>query len=112
MYSGGHGDVHFHVVVPGKDQETGVDNVGTVPAAVATYATIDKLKPDLLINAGTSGGFKVRGNRLCPTFWAFCAFYLDALTEESVSSKHLSSSCPLGRLEVVVLRSGCGGFSG
>ncbi|GAQ84148.1 hypothetical protein KFL_001780030 [Klebsormidium nitens] len=61
VYSGGHGDVHFHVIVPGKDGETGVDNVGTVPAAVATYAAIDKLKPDLLINAGTSGGFKAKG---------------------------------------------------
>jgi hypothetical protein len=78
------------VVVPGKDQETGVDNVGTVPAAVATYATIDKLKPDLLINAGTSGGFKVRGNRLCPTFRAFCAFYP---VEKSVFANHLASNC-------------------
>lgn len=72
MYSGGHDDVHFHVIVPGKDGETGVDNVGTVPAAVATYAAIDKLKPDLLINAGTSGGFKVSNHNRSLVGWLSC----------------------------------------
>ena len=38
---------------------TGVDNVGTVPAALLTYASIQAIKPDLIINMGTAGGFKV-----------------------------------------------------
>ena len=38
-----------------------VDNVGTVPAAVAAYLAVQTVKPDLLINAGTAGGFKARG---------------------------------------------------
>eukprot|EP00563_Minutocellus_polymorphus_P018111 CAMPEP_0197723264 /NCGR_PEP_ID=MMETSP1434-20131217/5647_1 /TAXON_ID=265543 /ORGANISM="Minutocellus polymorphus, Strain CCMP3303" /LENGTH=250 /DNA_ID=CAMNT_0043308507 /DNA_START=120 /DNA_END=872 /DNA_ORIENTATION=- len=50
------------VVTSGKDHvhETGVDNVGTVPAAVATFLALQKLdgKADLLINAGTCGGFR------------------------------------------------------
>lgn len=38
---------------------SGVDSVGTVSAALVTYAAIQALQPDLIINAGTSGGFKV-----------------------------------------------------
>jgi hypothetical protein len=38
---------------------SGVNNVGTVSAALVTYASIQTLKPDLIINAGTAGGFKV-----------------------------------------------------
>lgn len=35
--------------------------VGTVPAALATYLAVESLKPDLLINAGTAGGFESKG---------------------------------------------------
>jgi len=53
------------VVTNGKDNVygTGVDNVGTVPAAMAAYLALNKLegKADLLINAGTCGGFKRKG---------------------------------------------------
>lgn len=38
---------------------SGVDSVGTVSASLVTYASIQALKPDLIINAGTAGGFKV-----------------------------------------------------
>lgn len=37
----------------------GVDSVCTVPASLVTYASIQALQPDLIINAGTAGGFKV-----------------------------------------------------
>ena len=37
----------------------GVDNVGTVPSALITFAAVQALKPDLIINMGTAGGFKV-----------------------------------------------------
>ncbi|RRT44050.1 hypothetical protein BHE74_00031243 [Ensete ventricosum] len=37
----------------------GVDSVGTVSSALLTFASIQALKPDLVINAGTAGGFKV-----------------------------------------------------
>jgi nucleoside phosphorylase len=32
-----------------------------VPAALATYLAVESLKPDLLINAGTAGGFESKG---------------------------------------------------
>ncbi|PWA34525.1 nucleoside phosphorylase [Artemisia annua] len=40
---------------------TRINSVGTVPASLVTYASILALKPDLFINAGTAGGFKVKG---------------------------------------------------
>lgn len=39
----------------------GVDSVGTISSSLLTYASIQALKPDLIINAGTAGGFKVHG---------------------------------------------------
>ena len=38
---------------------SGVDSVGTISASLVTYASVQALKPDLIINAGTAGGFKV-----------------------------------------------------
>jgi len=38
---------------------SGVDSIGTIPSALVTYAAIQALQPDLIINAGTTGGFKV-----------------------------------------------------
>ena len=49
----------MNLVTPGKCESHGVDNVGTVPAAVAVYAAVSAFKPDLVVNAGTAGGFKV-----------------------------------------------------
>ncbi|CAI5505134.1 unnamed protein product [Closterium sp. Naga37s-1] len=61
LHSGSHAGVSIHLVTPGKDRALGVDNVGTVPAAVAVYAAAASLHPDLIINAGTAGGFKAKG---------------------------------------------------
>lgn len=36
-----------------------MDSVGTVPASLLTYAAALALQPDLIINAGTAGGFQV-----------------------------------------------------
>jgi 5'-methylthioadenosine nucleosidase len=68
-FEGRHGDCHLTVITNGKDEVhgTGVDNVGTVPAAVATILALQKMKErggmaDLVINAGTCGGFKRNGD--------------------------------------------------
>ncbi|KHN33695.1 COBRA-like protein 2 [Glycine soja] len=37
----------------------GVDSIGTIPSALATYAAVLALQPYLIINAGTAGGFKI-----------------------------------------------------
>lgn len=58
------------VITNGKDHiyKTNVDNCGTVPAAVASFATFQKMTTkkgvDLVINAGTCGGFKRKGSNI------------------------------------------------
>ncbi|ONH92163.1 hypothetical protein PRUPE_8G159500 [Prunus persica] len=60
-YRGFYKDLNINLVWPGKDSSLGVDCVGTVPASLVTYASIQALQPDLIINAGTAGGFKAKG---------------------------------------------------
>ncbi|GAA0184980.1 hypothetical protein LIER_32268 [Lithospermum erythrorhizon] len=61
LYTGKYKDLNINIVCPGKDTVLGVDNVGTISAALLTYASIHALKPDLIINAGTAGAFKAKG---------------------------------------------------
>lgn len=42
--------------------------MGTTPAALSTYLSIAALKPDLLINAGTAGGFNRCGGVVGDTY--------------------------------------------
>ncbi|CAG9467323.1 unnamed protein product [Pedinophyceae sp. YPF-701] len=60
-YRGDHAGMQVVVVTHGKDGPTGVDLVGTVPAALVSYLSVMTFKPDLVINAGTAGGFAKRG---------------------------------------------------
>jgi 5'-methylthioadenosine nucleosidase len=68
-YTGMHNQCKVTVIFNGKDTvyETGVDNVGTVPASIATFLALHKMtseapdKEHLLINAGTCGGFQRKG---------------------------------------------------
>ncbi|OMO92885.1 hypothetical protein COLO4_17245 [Corchorus olitorius] len=50
--------------------DMGVDSVGTISASLVTYAAIQALQPDLIINAGTSGGFKAKGAGIGDVFLA------------------------------------------
>ncbi|MQL78934.1 hypothetical protein Taro_011358 [Colocasia esculenta] len=59
-YYGIYEGLHINIIWFGKDSVLGVDNVGTVSASLVTYASILAFKPDLIINAGTAGGFKVK----------------------------------------------------
>lgn len=61
VFSGEVQGAQVHVVINGQDGVHGVPAVGTVPAALTTYAAVQALRPDLLVNAGTAGGFKARG---------------------------------------------------
>lgn len=71
LYSGSHKGMRVSVCVNGKAIKAGgVDNVGTTPAAVATFLAITELKPTLVINAGTAGGFKSKGAEIGDAFVA------------------------------------------
>jgi 5'-methylthioadenosine nucleosidase len=63
-YDGAVGPLRVDVVVMGADRRFGVDCIGTQPAAVATQLVLQELDPDLLINAGTCGGFIQRGGSI------------------------------------------------
>jgi 5'-methylthioadenosine nucleosidase len=67
-YHGAYKDLNLNIIWPGKDAILGVDSVGTVSASLVTYAAIQALQPDLIINAGTAGGFKAKGASVCDVF--------------------------------------------
>ncbi|KAF3641991.1 5'-methylthioadenosine/S-adenosylhomocysteine nucleosidase 1 [Capsicum annuum] len=58
----------INIVCPGKDPALGVDGVGTVSISLVTYASVQALKPDLIINAGTAGGFGAKGASIGDVF--------------------------------------------
>mmetsp|Transcript_13870 Transcript_13870/g.38131 ORF Transcript_13870/g.38131 Transcript_13870/m.38131 type:complete len:278 (-) Transcript_13870:1235-2068(-) len=64
-FQGSQGDTKVTVITFGKDKiyGTGVDNAGTVPSSLATHLALAKFEGevDLVINAGTCGGFKRKG---------------------------------------------------
>ena len=67
VFSGAVGDAIVHVCCNGEAKGFGVDSVGTVPAALTAYQICEHLKPDLLINAGTAGGFNATLGAPVPT---------------------------------------------
>mmetsp|Transcript_49524 Transcript_49524/g.73652 ORF Transcript_49524/g.73652 Transcript_49524/m.73652 type:complete len:250 (-) Transcript_49524:357-1106(-) len=69
-YKGKHESCAVTVVTNGKCETHQVDNVGTVPAALATFLALQKLQGevDLLINAGTCGGFSRKGAEIGDVF--------------------------------------------
>ncbi|KAK9802959.1 hypothetical protein WJX72_010723 [[Myrmecia] bisecta] len=67
-FSGTYKGLSVHVVHNGKCRVHGVDNVGTVPAALTAYLAIQEFKPDLVISAGTAGGFKSQGAAIADVF--------------------------------------------
>ncbi|XP_052193403.1 5'-methylthioadenosine nucleosidase-like [Diospyros lotus] len=69
-YHGTYRDLNINIICPGKDAVLGVDSVGTVPASLVTYASIQALQPDLIINAGTAGGFQAKGANVGDIFLA------------------------------------------
>jgi len=70
-FQGDKNDCNVTVVIGGKDtiHGTGVDNVGTVSAGIVTFLALQKLeKVDLVLNAGTCGGFCRKGAAIGDVF--------------------------------------------
>ena len=63
-HAGEYKGLQITVVTSGKDAATGVNNIGTAPAALGAYLALERLNPDLLLNAGTCGGFKAEGGAI------------------------------------------------
>lgn len=60
-YGGRIHTMEVFLVWTGRDQRYKVNNVATTAASVATYASIQALRPDLVLSAGTAGGFAALG---------------------------------------------------
>ena len=56
------------VATCGADSTHGVDSVGTVNAALCAYEILKTHEPDVLINAGTAGGFREKGAAIGDVF--------------------------------------------
>lgn len=52
---------NLSIVVNGKCPIHGADRIGTQAAAISAWESINIFKPDLIISAGTAGGFKKYG---------------------------------------------------
>lgn len=71
-YRGASGGATITIITNGKDSSvygTGVDNVGTLAAGTATFLALQTAAPpDVLINAGTCGGFARKGAAIGDVF--------------------------------------------
>ena len=66
--------VRVAVAFAGTDPTHGVDRIGTVPATLTAYTLLRRFQPDLLVNAGTCGGFQARGGRVGSLYLGTKAF--------------------------------------
>ena len=57
LYVGSYKGLQLSLLLSGKDERYGVDNIGTQAATLSAYAAIRDIKADVLISAGTAGGF-------------------------------------------------------
>ncbi len=55
------GSLNLSLVIAGIDERFEVANIGSEAATLMAYEAITQLKPDLLISAGTAGGFAEKG---------------------------------------------------
>lgn len=69
-FSGSDWGMDIHVVCFGKCPGTGMDTVGTAPASLFAYLAIQTFTPDVVVSAGTAGGFKARGAEIGDIFVA------------------------------------------
>ena len=68
----------------GRDRRYGGNNVATTAASVCAYASIQAFAPDLVISAGTAGGFGGSGTAVGDVFLSTkCVFHARRIPDES-----------------------------
>ncbi|MRX27985.1 hypothetical protein [Kangiella sp. HZ709] len=67
-YTGVSSKHSYFLVTGGKSSMYGVDNVGTEPAAVGLQAALQFFDADLVINAGTAGGWQSKGAQIADVY--------------------------------------------
>lgn len=64
VFQGVFNELEITLVTNGKDTETGLDFVGCEAAVLTAQLALSAYRPDLLVNAGTAGGFASKGARV------------------------------------------------
>jgi 5'-methylthioadenosine/S-adenosylhomocysteine nucleosidase len=56
--------IEITIMLNGRDRDFDLDSVATQPATLAAFLAVQHFNPDLIINAGTAGGFAQRGSEI------------------------------------------------
>jgi nucleoside phosphorylase len=64
LYNGLFQSLEVSILLNGKCSHLGVDHIGNQVATLAAHVAIEHLNPELVINAGTAGGFISRGGKI------------------------------------------------
>lgn len=70
LFQGNAHGVEVDLVVNGTDERTELDLIGTQAATASTMLGCEAFKPDLVISAGTCGGFRSRGGEIAKVYLA------------------------------------------
>ncbi len=68
-------DREIHLVVPGRDSRFGVNQVGTLAAAITVFAETQEFHAHLIINPGSAGGYRSRGADIGDVYLSTGNFY-------------------------------------
>ncbi|MFV2039893.1 MAG: 5'-methylthioadenosine nucleosidase [Acidimicrobiales bacterium] len=69
-------DERVAVATNGTDPRFGVDSIATQPAVTTTLHAVERLRPALVVSAGTAGGFAARGGGIGSVYLADrCVFH-------------------------------------
>ena len=75
-YKGMVGRMEVILVWAGHDKRYKVINVATTASTVSCYVSIEAFKPDIVISAGTAGGFKSAGGEIADVYLSSkCVFH-------------------------------------
>ena len=87
------------IVCFGKDKDFGVDLIGKLGASMSTQETINKINPDLIINAGTCGAFEFPEAKLNQVFLAVENVYVnDRRTSMIGYEEYITGKVPVMKL--------------
>ncbi len=70
LYQGRVGSMELDLVVNGVDKQSGLDLIGTQAATASAMLGCEAFKPDLVVSAGTCGGFAKRGGEIGKVYLA------------------------------------------
>ena len=89
------------LAVNGLDQRYGVDSIATQPAAVTTLLAIEKVRPSLVISAGTAGGFAKRSGYIGEVCLANSCFFHDRRIQLEEFTAYGHGNYPVADMEAI-----------